>query len=103
MRVLGIDLAWGTVNETGVVALDPDGTIADAGWTTGVEDTAAWMNRWANADTLAFIDAPLAVRTTAGSARVSAKSVSAMADGRSLPTQRTLRVHAWLESSSQRR
>jgi hypothetical protein len=66
VRVLGIDLAWGTVNETGVVALDPDGTIADAGWTAGVEDTAAWMKRWAKADTLAFIDAPLVVLNARG-------------------------------------
>ncbi len=66
MRVLGIDLAWGTVNETGVVALDPDGTIADAGWTVGVEDTAAWMVRWAKADALAFIDAPLVVLNDCG-------------------------------------
>jgi predicted RNase H-like nuclease len=66
VRVLGIDLAWGTVNETGVVALDPDGTIADAAWTTGVEATAAWMKRWATADTLAFIDAPLVVLNDRG-------------------------------------
>jgi predicted RNase H-like nuclease len=61
MRVLGIDLAWGTVAETGVVALDPDGTIADAGWTCGVEKTVEWIEMWATADTLAFVDAPLLV------------------------------------------
>jgi predicted RNase H-like nuclease len=66
VRVLGIDLAWGAVNETGVVALDPDGTIPAAGWTVGVAETAGWIKRWANAETLAFIDAPLVVPNTRG-------------------------------------
>lgn len=61
MRLLGIDLAWGEVNESGVVALDPDGTIADAGWTVGVEQAAAWANEHAAEDTLLFVDAPLLV------------------------------------------
>lgn len=64
MRALGIDLAWADadiVNETGLAALDPDGSIAAAGWTTGVEHTVSWIERHAGADSVAFIDAPLLV------------------------------------------
>lgn len=72
MRILGVDLAWGqgrpgvAANETGVVAADPDGTIVDAGWTRGVTETAAWMERWATADAIAMIDAPLVVTNETG-------------------------------------
>jgi predicted RNase H-like nuclease len=72
VRVLGIDLAWGqgrpgvAPNESGVVAVDRDGTIVDAGWTRGVDDTAAWVERWATADAVAMIDAPLVVPNATG-------------------------------------
>ncbi len=64
MRTLGVDLAWAdatTANETGVVAAEPDGTIAAAGWTTGVEETVAWANTHATDAALLFVDAPLVV------------------------------------------
>jgi predicted RNase H-like nuclease len=64
MRVLGVDLAWGEgprPNETGVVAVEPDGRVIDAGWTTGVEDTAAWIARLGADDALVMVDAPLLV------------------------------------------
>lgn len=72
MRVLGIDLAWGQgrpgvpPNETGVVVVDEEGTVLDAGWTRGVAETAAWMNRWAGPDALAMVDAPLIVTNPTG-------------------------------------
>jgi predicted RNase H-like nuclease len=80
LRLLGIDLAWGqgrpgtAPNETGVVAADPDGTIVDAGWTRGVAETAAWMERWATPDAIAMIDAPLVV-TNAGGMRECEKEI----------------------------
>ena len=64
MRMLGIDLAWAdaaVVNETGVVALDEDGSIAAAGWTAGVQATVDWIAAHATADTSVFVDAPLLV------------------------------------------
>ena len=66
MRFVGVDLAWGVVNETGVVALDQDGSIAAAGWTLGVEATARWIEEHALSDTVAFIDAPLLVLNDTG-------------------------------------
>jgi predicted RNase H-like nuclease len=67
MRFLGIDLAWGEGSEakpahdSGVVALDQSGEVVDAGWTSGLAPTQAWIEEFAQADTLLFIDAPLIV------------------------------------------
>jgi predicted RNase H-like nuclease len=67
VRALGIDLAWADAgNETGVVALDPDGGIAAAGWTTSVAETLEWVRQHAEPDTLAFVDAPLLVLNDRG-------------------------------------
>jgi len=72
VRVLGIDLAWAQgrlgrpANESGLVAVDPDGRIVDAGWSRGVEETAAWIARWATDDAVAMIDAPLVVNNASG-------------------------------------
>ncbi|MHB8451726.1 MAG: DUF429 domain-containing protein [Mycobacteriales bacterium] len=72
MRALGMDLAWGLgsatrpARETGVVALDPDGSVVDAGWTVGLAEAVAWVGRWATADTLLFVDASLVVDNLTG-------------------------------------
>jgi predicted RNase H-like nuclease len=66
VRLLGVDLAWGNRNESGVVALDPSGSILDAGWTVGLEATAAWVFKWQVPDTLLFVDAPLLVMNATG-------------------------------------
>lgn len=71
-RYLGIDLAWsaGTekkaANESGVVALDSDGTIVDAGWTVGLLNTLDWIDEWATEETVLFVDAPLLVLNETG-------------------------------------
>ncbi|HEY4180136.1 MAG TPA: DUF429 domain-containing protein [Kofleriaceae bacterium] len=72
MIVLGVDLAWaeatrsGHANETGVVAATQDGTIVDAGWTVGIEQTLDWIGVNAADDVLAMIDAPLVVDNAKG-------------------------------------
>jgi len=72
MRVLGIDLAWatnkksGVSNETGVVAVELDGTVVAAGWTRGLDETLAWIEANAQDDTFAMIDAPLVVTNVGG-------------------------------------
>jgi len=72
MRVLGIDLAWatnkksGVSNETGVVAVEFDGTVVAAGWTRGLDETLAWIEANAQDDTFAMIDAPLVVTNSGG-------------------------------------
>lgn len=66
MRFLGVDLAWGDVNASGVVALDPSGEILEAGWTVGLDETQAWIERHALDDTLLFVDAPLMITNLTG-------------------------------------
>jgi predicted RNase H-like nuclease len=63
---LGVDAAWGDINETGVVALDPTGAVLDAGWATGLSHTVGWISDHTEADTLIFIDAPLIVTNKSG-------------------------------------
>jgi predicted RNase H-like nuclease len=72
MRYLGIDLAWseGThakqANRSGVVALDANGVIADAGWTIGPDETLQWIVGHGGEDALLFVDAPLVVENADG-------------------------------------
>ena len=72
VRVLGVDLAWATAkhtalqNETGVVAVELDGSVVSAGWTRGIDETVAWMVANATDETLAMIDAPLVVTNDEG-------------------------------------
>jgi predicted RNase H-like nuclease len=72
VRTLGVDLAWGegselqVAKETGVVALERDGRIEDAGWTVGVAETVSWIQGSTDCNTLLFIDAPLVVTNPTG-------------------------------------
>lgn len=72
MLYLGVDLAWGEggeakpANQSGVVALEPDGRIASAAWTVGLDETVGWILRHATAETLLFVDAPLLVENREG-------------------------------------
>lgn len=72
MRYLGVDLAWGEgseakpANRSGVTALESSGTIADAGWTIGLDATVDWIEDHAPDDTLLFIDAPLVITNATG-------------------------------------
>jgi len=68
----GIDLAWGegsaakAAKETGVAMVREDGSVAEAGWTTGIEQTHRWIaDRIGEGDTIA-IDAPLVVVNPTG-------------------------------------
>jgi hypothetical protein len=102
MRFLGIDLAWGEGSEvkpahdSGVVALDQSGEVADAGWTSGLAPTQAWIEEFAQADTLLFIDAPLIVNNPSGSACARRKLAAATDGGRSPPTPPICSLPAWL-------
>lgn len=70
MRVLGVDLAWTELNESGLVALEQDGTIVAAGWATGTAATVEWVEQHAPDDTLVMVDAPLIVENPAGTQRL---------------------------------
>lgn len=70
--MLGVDLAWGegssakVANESGVVAVDLEGNVLDAGWTCGLDETLGWMESLGGTDALAMIDAPLVVTNHVG-------------------------------------
>ena len=71
MHCIGIDLARADdgdrkPNESGVVMVDPKGTVVHAGWTIGVSDTIAWLRENAPANALLFVDAPLIVNNESG-------------------------------------
>lgn len=68
---IGLDLAWayksrGTVNESGIVMLDPVGNVTKAGWTVGIDDIFTWLENHAPLDVLLFVDAPLVVNNRTG-------------------------------------
>jgi predicted RNase H-like nuclease len=70
MKFLGVDLAWTQTNESGLVALERDGTISDAGWAVGTTETLSWINRTSADDSLVFVDAPLIVSNPPGTQRL---------------------------------
>jgi len=41
MRFVGVDLAWGGRNPSGLAALDPAGRVVAEGWATGDDATGA--------------------------------------------------------------
>ncbi|WP_123681667.1 DUF429 domain-containing protein [Curtobacterium sp. PhB115] len=69
---LGVDLAWGlgtpdrAPNETGLVAMDPAGTITDAGWARGVDAVTAWVAAHLGPRSLIAVDASLVVTNPTG-------------------------------------
>jgi predicted RNase H-like nuclease len=111
MRYLGIDLAWGEgsavkePNRSGVVALDADGDIADAGWTIGRDQTLRWIGDQAGEDALLFVDAPLVVENAGGQRaaerqvgqRYGSWWVSANSTNMSSPRQAGVRLREQLE------
>ena len=72
MMFIGIDLAWTegsaekAANESGVIILDAEGKIVEAGWTAGIDETVSWLERHAPKEALLFVDAPLVVNNTSG-------------------------------------
>jgi len=69
---IGVDLAWGLgsdrkpANETGLVVMDADGTVADAGWARGVDAVVAWIADHVGERTLVGVDASLVVTNQTG-------------------------------------
>lgn len=72
-RFVGVDLARAgstrdrKANETGLVVLDADGAVIDAGWSRDREQTLEWIDKaTAGGDALVFVDAPLVVDNARG-------------------------------------
>ncbi|MDH6236336.1 DUF429 domain-containing protein [Cryobacterium sp. CG_9.6] len=72
MTYIGVDLAWGEgtalkpANETGLVHLDDDGTVLDAGWARGIDAVTDWILARATPGDVIAIDGPLVIENPTG-------------------------------------
>lgn len=65
VRVIGVDLAWGPRNDSGLCAIEDGHALASACLREDRE-IEAWIRRWGNDDVLVAFDAPLIVRNRTG-------------------------------------
>jgi len=79
MRVIGVDLAWGSRNDSGLCAVE-DGVVLDSACLRSDDDIEAWIRRWGAGEMLVAFDAPLIVRNRGG--RRACESVIASAFAR---------------------
>lgn len=72
MQYIGVDLAWSEgderrpANESGLVVIDEQGTVHDAGWARGLDDVVAWLERVAEPGAVIAVDAPLVILNPTG-------------------------------------
>jgi predicted RNase H-like nuclease len=69
MRFVGVDLAWGGRRPSGVVALDPEGTVVGEGWATTDEELSGFLAIHDQDGAVLALDAPLVVNNPAGTRR----------------------------------
>jgi predicted RNase H-like nuclease len=66
VRVVGIDLAWGTKAQTGLAVLDDAGHLLDVTAASTDDDIVLWMNTYAPGACVVAIDAPIIVTNPTG-------------------------------------
>src|ERR1700749_3198680 len=66
MHFVGLDLAWGEKNNTGIAVVDADGRLLHVGAGHDDESIEAPVEPYVSDDCLVAIDAPLIVRNSAG-------------------------------------
>jgi predicted RNase H-like nuclease/ppGpp synthetase/RelA/SpoT-type nucleotidyltranferase len=66
MHFVGLDLAWGEKNQTGVAAIDSDGRVLHVGVAQDDDSIAATIKPYVSGDCLVAIDAPLIVKNAEG-------------------------------------
>jgi predicted RNase H-like nuclease len=69
VRFVGVDLAWGGRNPSGLAALDPEGRVAAEGWATTDGEVAAFLAAHDRDGAVVALDAPLVVANPAGTRR----------------------------------
>jgi predicted RNase H-like nuclease len=69
VRFVGVDLAWGGRNPSGLAALDPAGRVVAEGWATGDGEIAAFVAAHDRDGAVLALDAPLVVTNPAGTRR----------------------------------
>jgi predicted RNase H-like nuclease len=65
IRVVGVDLAWGVRNGTGVCVVD-DGCVLDSACLRSDDAIVSWIRQWDAGELLVAFDAPLIVRNRTG-------------------------------------
>lgn len=73
MRFVGVDLAWGPRNRTGLAVLDEDGALLDLAARRSDDDVLAWLRAWTEGPCLVAIDAPVIVTNPTGRRRCEAE------------------------------
>ena len=66
MHFVGLDLAWGEKNSTGVAAIDSDGRLLHVGAAQDDASIEAALSPYVSNDCLVAIDAPLIVKNPTG-------------------------------------
>lgn len=66
MYFVGIDLAWGEVNQSGIAAVDAEGRLAHIGTAQDDESISAALKPYVDDECLVAIDAPLIVKNATG-------------------------------------
>jgi predicted RNase H-like nuclease len=69
VRFVGVDLAWGGRNPSGLAALDPAGRVVAEGWATRDGEIAAFVGAHDADGAVLALDAPLVVTNPAGTRR----------------------------------
>lgn len=66
---VGVDLAWGTRNRTGLAALDTQGLLLDLAAVRTDQDILSWLEGFTDAPCLVAVDAPIVVNNPTGRRR----------------------------------
>jgi predicted RNase H-like nuclease len=69
VRFVGVDLAWGGRNPSGLAALDPAGRVVGEGWATADGEIAAFVAAHDRDGAVVALDAPLVVTNPSGTRR----------------------------------
>lgn len=75
VRFIGIDLAWGPVNRTGLAALDYAGRVVDSASVTTHGDIVSFVDKYMPGSGVVAADAPLVVPNETGQ-RLAEKSIA---------------------------
>jgi predicted RNase H-like nuclease len=82
--VVGVDLAWGGRNDSGVCVVE-DGRVLDSACLRGDDEIVAWIRGWDGGELLVAFDAPLIVRNATGRRACEAVFSSAFAVEHAVP------------------
>ena len=69
MRFIGVDLAWGGRNPSGLAVLDPGGRVVDEGLATTDDELDGFLAAHDAGGAVVALDAPLVVTNPAGTRR----------------------------------